>query len=276
MAGEEDGRTRRIKVENAVLHYRIFGGGEQTMLAFHGYGQDGSDLKAMADAMPAYRFYAFDLFFHGKSHIRGEQKDRLITVEKWGKIIERFLEQEKIGKFELMGFSMGGKFVFATLDNFPGRIEKIILIAPDGVKNMRWYSLATGSPFMRALFRRVVVEPGPFFSVLRVSKALGLAHPRMIRFAEREMEAVSKRKRVYNSWAYFRNLKVELSRIAHLIRVHDIPVHFYFGKYDKVINVHHVSSLIHALPEKKVEILDAGHSNLIQAVAAFLKKAGKI
>ncbi len=272
---KSEGQAKRLKFENSVLHYRIFGSGEKTVLAFHGYGQVGYSLKDLADAMPGYRFYAFDLFFHGNSRIWGEGRDRLVTVDKWNRILEQFLKEETIGNFELLGFSMGGKFVFATLSAFPERIEKIMLIAPDGVKNIRWYSFATGSPVMRAFFRRVVVEPKLFFSVLRISRSLGLAHPGMIKFAEREMQAISKRKRVYNSWAYFRNLKVDLSRIIRLINTHSIPVHFYFGKYDKVINVHHLSSLLNALNDKEVHILNSGHSNLIQAVAAFIKGRGK-
>jgi pimeloyl-ACP methyl ester carboxylesterase len=256
------------------LHYRIFGEGKKTILAFHGYGQEGYSLKVLADAMPEYRFYAFDLFFHGNSRLRGKSRDRLVTVEKWNRIVQILLKEEAIGNFELLGFSMGGKFVFATLSAFPDRIEKIMLIAPDGVKNMRWYSFATGSSVMRAVFKRVVVEPKLFFSVLRISRTLGLAHPGMIKFAEREMQALSKRKRVYNSWAYFRNLKVDLPKIIRLINTHAIPAHFYFGKYDKVINVQHLSSLLNALNEKEVHILNSGHSNLIQAVAAFIKEKG--
>ncbi len=266
--------AKRLKFENSVLHYRIYGKGDKTVLAFHGYGQDGTSLKVLADAMAGYRFYAFDLFFHGNSRVWGESGQRLVTVEKWSRIVKQFLKEEHIEDFELLGFSMGGKFVFATLNAFPGRIEKIMLIAPDGVKTMRWYSFATGSSVMRAIFRRVVVEPRPFFSVLHLSRKLGLAHPRMIKFAEREMEAVSKRKRVYNSWAYFRSLKVDVSRIIRLINTGNIPVHFYFGKYDKVINIHHVSSLLNALNDKEVHILNSGHSNLIQAVAGFMKKKG--
>lgn len=269
---KKERQTKRLKFKNAVLHYHVFGHGRKALLAFHGYGQDGTGLKALADVMPEYTFYAFDLFFHGSSRIGGQGDERLLTIEMWSRIIELFLEQEGIANFELLGFSMGGKFVFATLNASPERIDKIILIAPDGVKNMRWYSLATGNPVMRAFFRRVVIAPKPFFSVLQFSKILGLAHPRMVRFAEREMEIVSKRKRVYNSWANFRNLKIGLSRIIYLINTFSIPVRFYFGKHDKVISVKHLSSLIRIVEDKEVHVLNSGHSNLIQAVADFIKK----
>lgn len=273
---KKEDQTKQIKFENTVMHYRVLGHGKKVMLAFHGYGQDGNSFKILADAMPEYSFYAFDLFFHGDSRIAGMRDERLLTIEMWGRILGLFLKREHITHFELLGFSMGGKFVFATLVAFPDRIDKINLIAPDGVKNVRWYSMATGSQLMRAFFRRVVIKPEPFFSFLRISRVFGLANPRMIRFAEREMDVVSKRKRVYNTWANFRFLKVRLSRIVFMINHNDIPVHFYFGKHDKVITRKHVNPLIRSINQKNVHVLNSGHTTLIQSVADYVRKSGGI
>lgn len=272
----KESKTKRLEFENTVIHYRVFGHGKKVMLAFHGYGQDGNSFKILADVMPEYSFYSFDLYFHGDSRIKGTRDERLLTIATWGKILELFLERERISHFELIGFSMGGKFVFATLVSFPDRIDRINLIAPDGVNNVRWYSLATGSQLMRAFFRRVVIKPKPFFSFLRISRMFGLANPRMIRFAEREMDVVSKRKRVYNTWANFRLLKVRLSRIIFMINHYNISVHFYFGKHDKVITRKHVNPLIRSLNEKKVHVLNSGHTNLIQSVADNVQKTGDL
>jgi len=271
---KNEDQTKRLKFENTVINYRVFGHGSKVLLAFHGYGQDGNSFKILADVMSEYSFYAFDLFFHGDSRIKGISDERLLTNEMWGRILELFLKREHIDNFELLGFSMGGKFVFSTLVAFPNRINKINLIAPDGVKNVRWYSLATGSRVMRAFFRRVVIKPQPFFSFLRISRVFGLANPRMVKFAEREMDVVSKRKRVYNTWANFRYLKVRLSRITFMINHYNIPVSFYFGKHDKVITRKHVNPLIRSLNKKNVHVLNSGHSTLIQSVAAYVQKNG--
>ena len=51
--------------------------------------------------------------------------------------IREFLRKENISRFDVAGFSMGGRFALATLEAFPEKIGNVFLIAPDGEKQSR-------------------------------------------------------------------------------------------------------------------------------------------
>jgi pimeloyl-ACP methyl ester carboxylesterase len=49
-----------------TLPYRIYGAGPELMLAFHGFGREGSEFIQLAQFIGnRYTIYAFDLFYHG-------------------------------------------------------------------------------------------------------------------------------------------------------------------------------------------------------------------
>ena len=131
-----------LSYKNSTLSYRKSGHGNKALLLFHGFGQHHQAFAALSDKLaPYFTLYAFDLFFHGNSQWNeGEQPLEKVM---WKDILTKFLDEHNIGKFSVLGFSLGGKFALVSLELFPAQVEQIILLAPDGVKTSFWYSLAT-------------------------------------------------------------------------------------------------------------------------------------
>src|SRR6185369_8313514 len=98
------------------------------------------------------------------------------------------------------GFSVGAKFVLATVELFPERINKIVLLAPDGIKNNFWYSLATGTSLMRSLFRSLILKPKRLQTLIKLLKFFHFENKNLLRFAEFQLGTEERRQRVYNSW----------------------------------------------------------------------------
>jgi pimeloyl-ACP methyl ester carboxylesterase len=253
-----------INYRGNPLYYVKSGNGLPALLLFHGFGQTQLAFQSWNDSLTEkYTLYSFDLFFHGESKWN-ERK----AVEKgdWKNIIELFLEQESISKFSVGGFSMGGKFAMATVEAFPDRINKLILLAPDGIKTSFWYSLATYPIAIRALFKSMILHPNRLYRITKFLRTLRLIDKGLLRFAELQMDTEEKRRRVYYSWVYFRHLKVAVQKIGSIINDFEIGFTLVVGKHDKVIPAKNMDRLLQSVKHYRFEIIDAGHNDLIVKV----------
>jgi pimeloyl-ACP methyl ester carboxylesterase len=258
-----------IDYRGSRLHYAKAGHGPAPLLLFHGFGQDYKVFDVWSRALESkYTIYAFDLFFHGQSTwpLR-----RPLEKSDWRQIMMQFLGKEKIELFVVVGFSLGGKFALATLEAFTDKVTKVVLLAPDGIKTSLWYNLATYPIAVRRLFKSMVLQPQRFFTLAQFFQRVGLVNKGLVRFAESQMDTEEKRRRVYYSWVYFRHLKFDIPSIAAILNQHRIPLLMLVGKYDKVIPAKNMNTLLHRLHQKQLEIIEAGHNDLVKAAVKFIQ-----
>ena len=155
-----------------------------------------------------------------------------------------FLDRENIDKFSIAGYSLGSKFLLAILEGKASKIEKIFLIAPDGITTNTWYNLATYPVFLRGIFKLMVRFPKPLFSFMKLMLKLKIVERGVIKFARSEMNSLKKRKRVYYSWVVFRHLSFDMEIVARLINDHQISTTMILGKYDKIMTVENMQKLL--------------------------------
>lgn len=257
-----------IHYNNSSLHYAKAGNGDRHLLVFHGFGQDMRVFDFFTRSLARnYTFYVFDLYFHGKS--RWGHGEKTLQKGEWRETMQLFLKENNIERFQLAGFSLGGKFVLATLEAFPHSIDKVYLIAPDGIKTSFWYSLATYPAILRALFRSMILHPGRFHKLATWLNKSRLVDAGLIRFAEYQMDSEEKRNRVYFSWVVFRHLKFDLANVAGIINDNDIDLVLILGQFDKVIRPENMERLTRKLKQCQVRILESGHSGLINQSLPF-------
>ncbi|GHN03046.1 hypothetical protein WSM22_45350 [Cytophagales bacterium WSM2-2] len=257
-----------IEYAGSKLHFSRYGTGMKSMLLFHGFGQNRKAFDPWIEALQAdYTIYSFDLFFHGESVWASSHK-----VEKtdWKKIIYLFLEKEKITEFELAGYSMGGKFVFATIEACPEKVKGVTLIAPDGVKENFWYLLAT-FPGLQYVFESLIKNPGPFFSFITFLEMMGFIDKFLYRFAKSQMDTEEKRRRVYSSWVYFRPLTFDMGHIADIIKKYKTPLKIFVGKFDRVIPPHTMEDLKITVKHCEFILVESGHSELVEKAIQYIK-----
>jgi pimeloyl-ACP methyl ester carboxylesterase len=261
--------TSFVSYRNSRLAYHKHGVGEKTILLFHGFGQDNKAFQSWAEAWQHdYTLYSFDLFFHGQSTWPDatpvEKKD-------WNAILETFLHQEGITEFEVVGFSLGGKFALATLEAYPHSVKQIVLLAADGIKTNFWYRLATYPYLTRAFFKSIILHPSRFHTITKLLMGLRLLDKGVIRFAESQMDTIEKRKRVYDSWVGFRHLKFEVASIADTINKNQIDVTILAGRYDKIVPAQHMEAFIRKLDMCTYEILETGHNGVVEKGLEYLR-----
>jgi pimeloyl-ACP methyl ester carboxylesterase len=258
----------QINYQKSELYYYKYGNGSKSILLFHGFGQDHAVFESWIDKLKSdYTIISFDLFFHGKSSWNDSS-----PVEKgdWKRIVELLIQKEKINEFELAGFSMGGKFAFATLEMFPEKVKRMTLIAPDGIKVNFWYRLATYPIVMRWLFESFVSKPKFFFSLARFLESIGVINKYLLRFVMLQMDTEEKRLQVYSTWIQLRQLKFDMRTIAGLINEKGITLKIIVGKFDKVIPARDMNRLLKCIPSGKLEIVETGHNNLIDKAVEFI------
>ncbi|HCW06529.1 MAG TPA: alpha/beta hydrolase, partial [Cytophagales bacterium] len=236
---------------------------------FHGFGQDHSAfdswLKTFANE---FTFYSFDLFFHGKSEWR---TSGMLEKEDWQKILTLFFEKENLSNVIVAGFSLGAKFALATIELFPAQVKKVIFIAPDGIKLNFWYKVATSFSLARLVFKKFVTFPQPFFWLLKILDFFRLTNKFLLRFAHSQMNTIEKRKKVYNSWVYFRRLKFDIESLAVIINKNRIEITIIMGRYDKVIPLRRVELFVKKISLMKFHILETGHNDLIERSKTLIK-----
>ena len=133
--------------KNSTIGYYRFGEGPKIAVCFHGFGEDASMFGFLTNYVGnQYTFYSIDLPFHGKTEwkegLNFTHKDLLQIVE----AITREDNQKQATnsqKFSLLGFSLGGRIALSLYEAMPDKIEKLVLLAPDGLKVNFWYWLAT-------------------------------------------------------------------------------------------------------------------------------------
>ncbi|HCM75068.1 MAG TPA: alpha/beta hydrolase [Cytophagales bacterium] len=249
--------------QNIVLGYLKAGSGPTPLLSFHGFGQNHQAFDSLVDELGTqFTLYSFDLFFHGKSEWPNGETP--ISKAEWKALLERFLKENQIDRFSLMGFSLGGKFALASLEAFASKIIAIYLMAPDGIKTNFWYSLATYPVAFRSLFKSMITKPGRFLSIVHFAGALRLIDKGVMRFAQSQMDSEEKRKRVYYSWVVFRRFKFDMHHIADIINSHQIELHIIIGRFDKIITAKNMNHLLRHVQGHQLKILETGHNGLIQ------------
>ena len=247
------------------ITYQKFGTGPAIILAFHGFGQSSMAFAPLEKISgEQYTVFAIDLFLHGNSHY---SRNQLLTITDWQGIIATFLESQKVDRFSLMGFSLGGRFALATVEAFANRLDQLILIAPDGITRSFWYQLATGSIAGRKLFQYVLHHLSILTTFGHALSRMGLLHRTAMRFVEVSLSTPQQCELVYQSWTQFRLIQPDLSPIANLLTDKAVRVRFFTGAFDRIVPGSYILPLTKQLRHYELAVLKTGHNHLIELVA---------
>lgn len=219
-----------------TLAYRTYGHGPLPVLALHGFGRTGADFAVLEEALgDRCTIHAFDLHFHGQSPGYPERADEPFTPAELARFFTAYADQLNAPKVVLLGYSLGGRIVLSLLEQVPDRIERVFLVAPDGLKTRPWYRGLAASKVGRALYKRFVVDPTVTHAIIKSLRAVRLMNQRMYRFLMGQTDSRAKRQLVHDVWLSYRLIEPNLARVAGNARTHQIPVRMFFGTYDRVI-----------------------------------------
>lgn len=221
-----------LSYKNSRIASHSFGSGKKPVLCIHGYGETAESFAFLEKyAGNDYKFYALELPFHGQT----EWKEGLnFAVDDLMNILQEITEL-KDKQFTLMGFSLGGRVALSLYEAIPQRIEKLILLAPDGLTVNFWYWLTTQTIIGNKLFRFTMNYPHWFFLFLKFFNKIGVVNASVFKFVNFYIGNTEVRDQLYQRWTTFRKLKPSLKKIKLQISGFQTPVKLIYGKYDRII-----------------------------------------
>jgi pimeloyl-ACP methyl ester carboxylesterase len=249
-----------LSYKSSAIHYGKAGHGEKLLLCFHGYSQSSQSFAFMEKKIENdFTMIALDFPFHGETAWK-EGLD--FTMDDLLEIIRGILEAQLLlnKKFNVLGFSMGGRVALSMLQQIQGQIEKTLLIAPDGMKVNFWYRMATRHKSGNRLFRRTMQNPQPVFRLLKTANMLGAVNQSIFKFISLYIHDEKVRMDLYNRWTAMRHFRPHIRKIKMVIKKNKIPVRLLYGKHDRVIRFERAEKFISGIEFCcELKIVPTGH-----------------
>lgn len=220
-----------LRYNNSEIAWGRQGEGPRILLCFHGYGEEASAFDFLAKyAGNQFTIYAIDLPFHGKTKWNeGLNFDITDLLE----IVNRIIPAQQ--PVNLLGFSLGGRVSLSLYQAAPEKIEKLVLLAPDGLKVNFWYWLATQTKAGNHFFAFTMKQPHWFFGMLKVMNKLGLINASIFKFVNYYIGNKEVRNQLYYRWTALRKLEPRIKEIKKLIKQMNTPVRLVYGRHDRII-----------------------------------------
>ena len=255
-----------------MLHYVKCGNNSKVLLCFHGFGQDHRLWKNYLELLSNdYTIYVFDIFYHGKS----TRQANYLSKDEWHQEIREFLQKENIDRFNLLGFSLGGRFCLASYIDFHHKIDRVVLLAPDGIHRSFWYRLAN-SFFGNSLFKYLMYTPEKFDQFVSVIQRTGIIRNSLIKFAERELATMHDKDKVYKTWTYFSSLQVAPILWQQLSKAHNSDIMIVIGKQDSIVRPQDIKAQIPKATNISLVEIEGKHHHVVEnakvLVTSFMRR----
>jgi len=255
-------RAEFIEYQESLVHYFYVNRGPRLVVCLHGYDETGFSFDILKDVLPAgCSLLALDLPYHGNTSWGKSKFEAEVLWDIIGRICAKHEWQHQ--SFELAGYSMGGRIALSLLQFRPEKVDRMILLAPDGLSGNFWYRISTGTMPGRKLFAFTMKHPGWFLFTLRVANKLRFINPAVFKFSWFYLKDPVARGLLYKRWMIMRWMRPDLPEIKQQILTRDIPVLLVYGSFDRIMpasdgvefcrNTHDLC---------KLEVLPCGHQIL--------------
>lgn len=246
--------------------YLDSGQGDELWLAFHGYGQVAEVmLKFLRVMRPNARILSFDLPLHGHTTVK---KRKAVGVGDLAELQSKALIETGFKKCSMIGFSLGGKLVLKLVELVPAKLDRIVLIAPDGLKTNPLYWFVTNTVVGRWIFQFFIAFPLPLLGTSKLLATTRLMNPKIHEFAAIHLKTRPRRQKVLDSWMMFRHIKPSLDQVRKKIWRYHIKLTLVFGERDRVIHPKLAAKLSgQNCKTAELIILDLGHNLTTEEVA---------
>ncbi len=267
-----------LAYKNSQISYYRFGVGPKSAICFHGYGEEASVYGFLEKyASNEFTFYSIDLPFHGKT----EWNEGLnFSNEDLQQILKEIFNKDNrhltpdTRQLSLLGFSLGGRIALSLYQSQPTTIDKLVLLAPDGLKVNFWYWLATQTWLGNKFFAFTMKKPEWFFGFLKLMNKMGLVNASIFKFVSYYIGDKEVRQLLYARWTTLRKIRPGLNRIKSFIRNNKTTVKLVYGMHDRIILSSVGEKFKKGIEEHcSISVIHSGHQVLHEKHAAEIVPA---
>ncbi|MBW8686396.1 alpha/beta fold hydrolase [Chitinophaga rhizophila] len=215
------------------FHTIRHGTGEELLICLHGFGENATSFSRLQHSLGVhFTIVSLDLPLHGQTEWREE---RPFTMEDLKAVILLMLQHYHFKTFSLAGYSMGGRVSLCVVQQLAERIDRLYLLAPDGLKDNRWHMFATQTALGKRLFKYCTYHPQLFYGLLHLGRKLRFISRGFHKFTYNSMDTLAKRERVYFVWTCMGQMLPDRDICKQQLKKYRVQTLLLFGKYDRVI-----------------------------------------
>ena len=257
-----------LKYENSEIHFLRFGAGEELLIALHGFADKAAMFLKLEESLKTkYVVYCLDLPFHGATKWNKPQFDQ----EDISCIFKVILKKENKERFDLMGFSLGGRIVQKMLFEWIPKVNKVYLIAPDGL-DTKWFNASMVPQWFKSSLKWLLRKPEWFIKTIKHLHKWGLITRFIHNFTYYHIHTKEKRDRIFSVWYSLRYFRINVRKVKNLLRKYPIPIELYFGSRDEVIPASTGILLAEGMPNIRLHEIEEGHLLIDHKLNDLLKR----
>jgi pimeloyl-ACP methyl ester carboxylesterase len=159
----------------------------------------------------------------------------------------------------LLGYSLGGRVCLKAVELIPERIEKVLLIASDGLAFNPFYYFVTRTKVGKHIFSSFLTNPNKFIGVIEWAKRKNLIDASRYRFFMQYLDSDYERMLLLRIWPSMSRLIPNTKKLKEAIRKFEVPVCIYMGKHDRIIPVGLAQQFTKDMKTVRLFVLDRGH-----------------
>lgn len=246
-----------IGLRNGQLHYIKMGSGKRLLLAFHGYHNDASIFSGFENLIGNdFTILSFNLPFHGDT----KWKDgRFLEKTDLVSLVNQVRTLFGVEKVDLLGYSMGGRVCLNIIELMPEKIERVILVACDGLIFNPFYFFVTRNTLGKALFGNFIHAPKKYLALISRLRKWNFIDASRYKFFMYYLESETDRQFLHKVWPAMSMLLSDNNKVRKAIEKYQLPVFIFMGKYDRIIPPKNALEFKKDLKTVELFIVEKGH-----------------
>lgn len=238
------------------LHYLKVGIGSRLLIGFPGYGHDAHSLLLFAPYLQEeYTCLFVDLPHHGLSTWPMQPFTKRMLKE----ATEQLLKEHNTDKASLLGYSMGGRVCLNIIEQMPQSVDRVTLVASDGLAPNGYYIFFTRTLPGKALFKNMLSNPHRYMKIVDWLKDHKWITEWQYKFVQYYTGDAANRKKLGLIWPAMRMLIPDLGKVKSNITKYNIHIQLVMGKFDKVIPARLGERFARKIPGVTITMLNKGH-----------------
>lgn len=252
-----------IRYGDNRVHCLRIGSGSKLLIAFHGFGNDASLFVPLADALrDEYTTIAVDLPGHGATQwLQPSFRKKDLMA-----LIQGIRADFGVDRCTLAGFSLGGRVCLCIAELQPDWIERMVLIAPDGMEKNFWYYAATSNILGKRIFSKIMQNPAPWLRRVELLHKYRFIDTSRLRFVQKSLSDPSVRQQLAYVWPITRHLTPQINLVKWNINRHKIDTFVVMGRHDRIFPPVQGERFVKNLKTGRLQLLEAGHQLLQEAL----------
>lgn len=259
-----------LKYHNNEIHCLRSGTGSKLLIAFHGFGNDAHIFAPLADSLTeTYTTVSVDLPGHGQTRWQEPhfQKKDLMAI------VQGIRNNFGTETFSILGYSLGGRICLNIAEQQPNWIEKMVLLAPDGLEKNFWYHLATRNPLGKIGFKSMMQHPEQWLKRVDFLRKYKLIDESRFKFARLNLMDETVRHQLSYVWPVTSKLVVNLAALKWNLNKYKVETDIFMGKHDRIFPPAQGQRFIKNLKTARLHLMDTGHNLLEKSILPDIRQA---